>query len=193
MILEALAIGSFLMIRIKVFNLHNHSAFQIRLKVLSKIFIPMAEDSGSREADISEQEALYLGMISELRANSPKSEELGGMKITPKLAVDEIMDKMEEINELLGSIEDTELNTIRNYVEYAMGRSKSFADTRFDHLFMGSSLKNRERPRSTRKVLDYSFREKLIGFVSRKGKLQWSDDKIDDFIEAIARANSQAC
>lgn len=152
-----------------------------------------SKDKDAQENSISLQESFYFDTIRELMADSSKSKALGSLDVIPGLSIDDILDRMEKLNGLLEELGGVQLNSIRSHVEYTMGKSRSFTDTRFECLFKVNPPRSSSAggPKNAGRLLDYSFREKLIGFVPRRGKLLWDDGRISDFVESIAKSNRQ--
>jgi len=138
-----------------------------------------------------ESETYYFDKIRELKLNSSKISEFKDTEISCECTVDEIIEKMEKLNSFLQNFAVEGQQTIKEHLEYIRKRYTSFKNVKFECLFKidPSTASSKKNPREFSKLLDYSVRDKLIGFVSKKGSLEWSDEKINDFIESIIKSN----
>lgn len=135
-----------------------------------------------------ESETYYFNKIRELKLNSSKISEFKDTEISCEYTVDEIIEKMEKLNSFLQNFAVESQQSIKEHLEYIRKRYTSFKNVKFECLFK-IDLSSKKSPRDFSKLLDYSVRDKLIGFVSKKGSLEWSDEKINDFIESIIKSN----
>lgn len=116
------------------------------------------------------------------------------------MSIDDIIVSMEEINKSIGEFLLTETRPIKEHLEYMINKPVHFEDKRFDNLFIdrnvsaqyknANSIEVVSSKKATNKNLnktfiDYSYRPKMAGFISKTGKFSWDSNKIDDFIAAL--------
>ena len=135
--------------------------------------------------------------IRELRSSGAcgiSETELNDMRdtVTP---LDDVIEMMEQANQTIGALTLTEMRSIRDHLAFMKGKSLSFEDSRFDNLFSdrntsaehSNEAKGAGKGRSMQQCVDYSYREKLAGFVAKTGHLEWDEDRIADFIGSIRK------
>lgn len=140
-----------------------------------------------------ETESYYYNIIKELKIDNSKVSKYKDLSLECEMSIEEIIEEMENVNKTLQKFTQGNKNTIREHLEYIKNNYKSFMDAKFESIFklntMSSEIKKNHKNFS--KLLDYSVRKKLIGFVTRSGKLEWDNKKIDDFIGSIAKSNNE--
>ncbi|KAI5170912.1 hypothetical protein PAEPH01_1548 [Pancytospora epiphaga] len=104
-------------------------------------------------------------------------------------SLDDIIEGMDRMIEVLERLGDKKGNSIRAHIEYMLKKGVDFRDSRFDNLFVDRNVSYGVNSTSSSGVskkfsasLDYSYREKLSGFISSCGSLEWDENRINDFI-----------
>lgn len=135
------------------------------------------------------EEEEYIKRIRELKQNGKAAL---GERIEikePLMSLDDAIEQLELANraliEMLG-----ESHSIRDHLEHMIGKGVSFEDRRFENLFLERNIlavypEKTEPWKKREKLLDYGYHEKLAGFVSKSGRPEWDEDKIDAFVESI--------
>lgn len=138
--------------------------------------------------DTIDQEQFYIQLIRELKTGTTRPEDVDLEKHQPSCELEELMEKIDDVNRQLCEATGAEFKPVAGVVEFYTGKGKAFDDPKYERLFDVASSASRNA-KSTTKLLDYSFREKLSGFIGRRGGLQWEDGKISEFVTAIKDAN----
>lgn len=101
--------------------------------------------------------------------------------------------RMERLNSLLVSPElssqhisiETQLENIYERRKGTFNPNRCYILLTRNRAIDTMSSKKRRTVRTKDRTLSYEFREKLTGFLSRRGNTLWSNEKIDDFIHSI--------
>lgn len=138
-----------------------------------------------------EEEAEYLKLIKDLKTRKTQPDSIDIEKHKPSQSLDEVIRRMDETNRRLCEMLNTEAKRVSDIVEHYMNKTKMFNDPKYERLFDIWDCKVKEKPANTSKLIDYSFRDKLSGFVCKKDALSWETAKIDEFISSIGKSNMQ--
>lgn len=110
---------------------------------------------------------------------------------TDLIPLTDLEEKMEQINQLIGRAMLTETPSIQGHIDYMLGKGVQFSDRRFECLFVDyNKLPTQQQTKQSEyekseSGLDYSYREKMAGFLAVPAALEWDKEKIRDFIESI--------
>lgn len=132
----------------------------------------------------------YLDLIKDL-----KTDKIGAFSIdtsihTPNLDLDEILKNMEEINDKICELLLIPKIPVVQHLDYFLNKGKSFDDQKYERLFdISSRSAGSKDAKIGSKLLDYSVKDKLVGFFARDGNTKWDDAKIADFIHSIKESN----
>ncbi|ELA41491.1 uncharacterized protein VICG_01475 [Vittaforma corneae ATCC 50505] len=152
----------------------------------------MPEDA-EKIARASKEEMECLQLIKDLKTRKMVPSGIDLEKHGPSQSLDGIIHKMDEINRKLCGMLETEFKPVSGFVEYYMSKSKTFDDPKYERLFDIESRKTKERRVNASKLVDYSFRDRLSGFVSKRGCLKWENTKIDEFISSLTKPSTASC
>lgn len=136
----------------------------------------------------------YKRCIADLKA--AKAKDVPEDKIPrDAMPIGEIIDMMETANQAIGRAAKTAVRPIRDHLGYMLGKGIAFDDRRFEHLFGDRNVSGLVQESSAyekiKRRLDYGYREKMAGFVTKSGALEWEEDKIDGFVEAIQKSSTK--
>lgn len=107
--------------------------------------------------------------------------------------VEKSIGRMDRLNALLSPIED-EVNVVgcvRSQVQYLCERRKGvFDEGKCCGLLTGSRvetmlLHRKAVMKGKGKTLSYEFKEKLIGFVQKRGSILWENERVDKLVESL--------
>jgi hypothetical protein len=133
----------------------------------------------------------YLDTIKKLKVGELQPNAIDLELHKPTLELDEIMENMEQINSKICEFLKIPRISISQHLDYFLSKGKSFDDSKYERLFdistRGAGSKD---AKIGSKLLDYSIKEKLVGFISKSGNPGWSEEKISEFISSIKKSNS---
>jgi hypothetical protein len=133
----------------------------------------------------------YVNLIHDLKTGKLDCSSVDLNLHKPNLSFDEILEKMEKINDQICEYLQYPKIPIVQHLKYFVEKKKAFNDQKYDRLFNIESKGNGSKDAKIgSKLLDYSVKEKMVGFCSRNGNLKWDDLKITDFFNSIKTANS---
>ncbi|AFN83188.1 hypothetical protein EROM_060960 [Encephalitozoon romaleae SJ-2008] len=102
--------------------------------------------------------------------------------------------RMDKLNSLMNPMKHTisTIPSIEEQLKYLYERKKAFDENKVYTLLAKNKvnvmLSNKKAAfKSKGKTLSYEFKEKLTGFLTRRGCASWSDEKIDDFISSMMK------
>ncbi|AFM98466.1 hypothetical protein EHEL_060950 [Encephalitozoon hellem ATCC 50504] len=101
------------------------------------------------------------------------------------------MDKLNlQINPMRHAM--SSIPSIEEQLKYLYERRKTFDENKTYAFLVKNKadvmLSNKKAAfKSKGKTLSYEFKEKLTGFLTRRGCISWSDEKIDDFISSMMK------
>ncbi len=139
----------------------------------------------------------FLQIIREIKDNPNCAQKYSQIinKESELMSLENIIDEMENINEfVLKFNENLKKTTIKEHLAYTIERSKSFKDIKYENIFQINVSKPHvlnNRKSNISKLMDYGVRDKLVGFVSKKGVFGWSEEKINDFIRSIINKDKE--
>lgn len=136
---------------------------------------------------------MYFDLIKKLKAGEISKESVDLSLNTPVLSLERIVENMEEINNTICKFLLIPKVPISQHLEYFLNKGKSFDDQKYERLFdISTSGAGSKDAKVGSKLLDYSVKEKLVGFLARNGSSQWSDEKISEFICSIQSSNNSS-
>lgn len=137
-----------------------------------------------------ETSKFYLDLIKDIKTGRIAPSSVVLSQHTPTLTIEEILENMEEINSKICEFLLIPRVPIAQHLEYFLGKGKSFDDHKYERLF-DISTKNAgsKDAKIGSKLLDYSIKDKLVGFYARSSGPQWNNEKISDFIQSVKQSN----
>lgn len=137
---------------------------------------------------MNNEEEFYLKLIRDLKSTKEIPSEIDLEKYKPEYTLEEIIEMMNSVEKRVSECLKREYKPIEGFLDFYTKKGKSFNDPKYERLFnISNKNKMNEKQQCASKCLDYSFREKLSGFVSKKGGLQWDNSKIDEFMNLIRK------
>lgn len=135
----------------------------------------------------------YIKAIRQLKrsksANNISKEIVNEKELMP---LTNVMSMIDELNNIIAKHENKEIEPIRNYLDHMKNdRGVRFSEKKFDYLFFDNYQLSEtnddgviEENRKGKK-LNYSYFNKLSGFVAPYGKLKWDDNEITEFFKNL--------
>lgn len=128
---------------------------------------------GKIEQQISDIVALHA---------DPRAEPATQCSGDPQRILDRCIRRMER----LSPHADGDASSLRAQLAYLSQKRRDAFDVFACPLFRGRlSCKKKTVVKSKDRTLSYEFRDKLTGFLSRRGAVLWSDEKLDEFIRSM--------
>lgn len=119
---------------------------------------------------------MYSKLIRDLKTNKLSYKSIDLNDHNPNMTIEEIISK---INQAFPS------ENVESFIEFYTNKNKSFDDPKYERLFDLEETTKNEKIKNPSKMLDYGFRQNLVGFISKKKGYTWEDEKIDNFIASI--------
>ncbi|KAL7347544.1 hypothetical protein P7C65_06s1g09350 [Encephalitozoon intestinalis] len=138
-----------------------------------------------------------IDKVAFLHSNPTQAREIG--KALPPLhhpqeILGRCIARMDRLNSMMNPMKcfTTSIPSIEKQVEYLHQRKKEFDEDKCYSLLtknrVDGILSNRKATIRTKgRTLSYEFKEKLTGFLSKRGNASWSNEKIDDFINSMMK------
>ena len=135
----------------------------------------------------------YFDLIKKLKLKEIDIKSIDLEEHKPGLNLTEIIESMESINSKICEFLVIPKVPITQHLEYFMSKDKSYDDPKYERLFdISTSNAGSKDSKLGSKLLDYSIKDKLIGFLAKNGNPAWSEDKISEFINSIKNSNSKS-
>ncbi|KAI5149631.1 hypothetical protein ENBRE01_1404 [Enteropsectra breve] len=138
----------------------------------------------------------YKNIIREARKDLKYLDKLAGAdskKINEDaMEYEDLLQEVEEINKMVYGKE--EVRSAEKYIEYMSRTIPSFLDKKYDYLFVKELQyedinKSSEKHLKNKKIVDYSYRNKLSGFCCKNGRPEWEDSRIDELVDQIKNSS----
>lgn len=114
------------------------------------------------------------------------------LKESELIPLEKIIETMDKLNEIIAKHSGTEKQPIKSYLDYMKNvKCVKYSEKKYEHLFfschnISDLYKNTENGIvKTEKTLDFSYKDKLFGFVVGSGEFKWENNEIDQLIKTI--------
>lgn len=138
-----------------------------------------------------------IDKIAFLHANPIQAREIRktiGALSNPQELLRRCIARMDKLNSQMNPMKHTmsSIPSIEEQLRYLYERKKVFDENKVYTLLAKNKvdvmLSNKKAAfKSKGKTLSYEFKEKLTGFLTKRGCASWNDEKIDDFISSMMK------
>lgn len=182
--------------------LHGLPNFEVpSVSLIMPAFLPRMKQgqntaTASNTNRLSEKIGKQIDNIIFVHKNPSRVDEIEKTLTPPKdptALLDRCVKIMENINSklTLSGNNTTNVLSVKEQMEYLYERRKGKFDAERCYRLLSKNLSADALPNEKRSIktkgrtLSYEFKEKLTGFVTKKGSTLWSDERIDEFIGSM--------